>query len=305
MDAATAARIANDFLLSAFSSLEALLGAPYTFKASDAQAGDKALLARWCAEYPVWMHARIAGGGAVVLLWPMADAARVVAAVGGEAPSAKSMVSAADLGMVKELTDAIVGGGAAGLSGVLGETIQTEQNAATIDKGVEELSRLLGADPTGVEVKFESGGTPGRAVLAFSRDLETRVAKKLDSSAIGGGVVSDEEMKDILTGLKPEDEPDRLGRRGADGLMPENLSVVMDIELTATARLGKVEVSLAEVLNYGPGSIIELGHLVDEPIELLVNGKLVARGDVVVVDERFGIRITEITSQLERIESLR
>ncbi len=305
MDAATAARIANDFLPTAFSSLEALLGTPYTFKASAAQTGDGALLARWSVECPVWMHARIKGGGAVALLWPMADAARIVASVGGEDPATKSMVGAADLGMVKELTDALVGGGAAGLAGVLAETIQTDQNAATIEKGAEELVRLLGADPTGVEVHFESGGVPGRAMLLFSRELEARVAKKLDSSAIGGGVVSDVEMKDILTGFKPEDEPDRTGRHGNGAPLPENLAVIMDIELTATARLGKVEVSLSDVLNYGPGSIIELGHLVDEPIELLVNGKLVARGDVVVVDERFGLRITEIMSQLERIESLR
>ena len=57
--------------------------------------------------------------------------------------------------------------------------------------------------------------------------------------------------------------------------------------------------------DFGPGSIIEVGHLVDEPVELLVNDKLIARGDVVVVDEKFGLRITEIISQEERIESLR
>ena len=62
---------------------------------------------------------------------------------------------------------------------------------------------------------------------------------------------------------------------------------------------------IAEVLSLGPGSIIEVGHLVDDPIELLVNDKLVARGDVVVVDEKFGLRITEIISREERIESLR
>ncbi len=55
----------------------------------------------------------------------------------------------------------------------------------------------------------------------------------------------------------------------------------------------------------GPGSIIEVGHLIDEPVELLVNDKLIARGDVVVVDEKFGLRITEIISPEERIETLR
>ena len=61
---------------------------------------------------------------------------------------------------------------------------------------------------------------------------------------------------------------------------------------------------IAELLALGPGSIIDVGRLVDEPVELLVNNKLIARGDVVVVDEKFGLRITEIVSPEERIESM-
>ncbi|MCC6491238.1 MAG: flagellar motor switch protein FliN [Candidatus Hydrogenedentes bacterium] len=84
-----------------------------------------------------------------------------------------------------------------------------------------------------------------------------------------------------------------------------NLDMVLDIRLVATARLGRIEMPISEILSLGPGSIIEVGHLVDEPVELLVNDKLIARGDVVVVDEKFGLRITEIVSPRERIESLR
>ena len=81
--------------------------------------------------------------------------------------------------------------------------------------------------------------------------------------------------------------------------------MVLDIKLVATARLGRVEMPIDEILALGQGSVIEVGHLVDEPIELLVNDKLIARGDVVVVEEKFGLRITEIVSPRERIESLR
>lgn len=84
-----------------------------------------------------------------------------------------------------------------------------------------------------------------------------------------------------------------------------NLDMVLDINLVATARLGRIEMPIADILALGPGSIIEVGHLVDEPVELLVNDKLIARGEVVVVDEKFGLRITEILSPRERIESLR
>lgn len=83
-----------------------------------------------------------------------------------------------------------------------------------------------------------------------------------------------------------------------------NLDVILDIQVEATARLGSVEMPLATVLSLGPGSVINVGHEVDNPIELYVNNKLIAKGDVVIVDEKFGIRITEIVSPQERIESL-
>lgn len=84
----------------------------------------------------------------------------------------------------------------------------------------------------------------------------------------------------------------------------ENLDVVLDLELTAAALLGGVEMPIGQILSLAPGSIIEMDRLVDEPIDLLVNDKLVARGEVVVVDEKFGVRITEVVSTRERIEVL-
>lgn len=84
-----------------------------------------------------------------------------------------------------------------------------------------------------------------------------------------------------------------------------NLDLIFDIDLMVVAKLGEVEMPLSEILKLGPGSILEVSKLVDEPIDLLVNNRLVARGDVVVVDEKFGVRIVEVVSARERIESLR
>lgn len=85
----------------------------------------------------------------------------------------------------------------------------------------------------------------------------------------------------------------------------ENLGRILDIGLLATARLGRIEMPISEILALGPGSIIDVGRMVDEPVELLINDKLVARGDIVVVEEKFGLRITEIVSPQQRIENLR
>ena len=112
-----------------------------------------------------------------------------------------------------------------------------------------------------------------------------------------------EAAPDVPIEERPDDDAVDNGNR--ESRSPDNLDMILDIGLTATARLGRLEMPISEILNLGPGSIIEVGHLVDEPVELLVNGKLIARGDVVVVDEKFGLRITEIISTRERIESLR
>ncbi|MBX7256389.1 MAG: flagellar motor switch protein FliN [Candidatus Hydrogenedentes bacterium] len=117
-------------------------------------------------------------------------------------------------------------------------------------------------------------------------------------------------LNDLQPGAENEPLPEtrrpRTGGSAAGGdAVPKNIDMVLDIQLVATARLGKVEMPIGDILTLGPGSIIEVGHLVDEPVELLVNNKLIARGDVVVVDEKFGLRITEIVSPKERIESLR
>jgi flagellar motor switch protein FliN/FliY len=75
-----------------------------------------------------------------------------------------------------------------------------------------------------------------------------------------------------------------------------NLDVLMNVPLEVTAELGKCKMSVSEVLKLGTGSIIELERLAGGPVDLLVNNRLVARGEVVAVDENFGVRITELVA---------
>ena len=75
-----------------------------------------------------------------------------------------------------------------------------------------------------------------------------------------------------------------------------NLDVLMNVPLQVTAELGKCKMSVSEVLKLGTGSIIELERLAGGPVDLLVNNKLVARGEVVAVDENFGVRVTELVA---------
>lgn len=85
----------------------------------------------------------------------------------------------------------------------------------------------------------------------------------------------------------------------------QSLDFILDIPLKVTVELGRSKMSVREILQLAQGSVIELSKLAGEPLEVLVNDKLVARGEVVVVNEKFGIRLTDIISPVERIEQLK
>ncbi len=85
----------------------------------------------------------------------------------------------------------------------------------------------------------------------------------------------------------------------------ENIDLILDIQLKLTARLGHMEMPVGEIMKLTPGSVIDIDRFVDEPVELVVNNRPIARGDIVVVQENFGIKIVEIISPTERIQSLK
>jgi len=84
-----------------------------------------------------------------------------------------------------------------------------------------------------------------------------------------------------------------------------NLNMLLDIPLHVTVELGRTQRSVKEILELSPGSIIELDKLAGEPVDILVNNRLIATGEVVVIDENFGVRVTDIVSQTDRIKKLR
>lgn len=98
------------------------------------------------------------------------------------------------------------------------------------------------------------------------------------------------------------------GKAQATGVAPgtvQSLDFILDIPLRLTAELGRARMQIREILALAQGSVVELSKLAGEPLEVLVNDKLIARGEVVVVNEKFGIRLTDIISPVERIEQLK
>ncbi len=84
-----------------------------------------------------------------------------------------------------------------------------------------------------------------------------------------------------------------------------NLSLLLDVDVPISAEVGRSRMTLDEILKLGPGSVVPLDKRADEPVDLRVNGKLVARGEVVLVDEVYGLRVTQILDPSGRIHSLR
>ena len=113
-----------------------------------------------------------------------------------------------------------------------------------------------------------------------------------------------EDIEDIDAGEDADEALDEAGKSAAPVGEAKSLDLILDIPLTVSVELGRSKMLINDLLQLGQGSVIELTKLVGEPLEVLVNQKLVARGEVVVVNEKFGVRLTDIVSPMERVQSL-
>ena len=164
---------------------------------------------------------------------------------------------------------------------------------------------------------------------ASQSDIDALFDQPSDGGGGGGGgkdndaalaaswaaALADEEEQSI----KKEREQETLSRQSANAQFknltqeakaprPEtvrrDLDFILDIPLDVSAELGRTKLLINELLQLGQGSVIELNKLAGEPLEIYVNGKLVARGEAVVINEKFGVRLTDIISPIERVKQL-
>jgi len=97
---------------------------------------------------------------------------------------------------------------------------------------------------------------------------------------------------------------EQLQDEGGVNLSPE-LDVILDIPVTVSMEVGNTEITIRNLLQLNQGSVIELDRMAGEPLDVLVNGTLIAHGEVVVVNEKFGIRLTDVVSPSERVQKLK
>ncbi|WP_127470481.1 flagellar motor switch protein FliN [Thiomicrorhabdus aquaedulcis] len=100
-------------------------------------------------------------------------------------------------------------------------------------------------------------------------------------------------------------ELDALASERGDKKNKVDLDVLLDIPVTLQLEIGRAKVSIRNLLSYTQGSVVEMDRLAGEPLDLLVNGTLIAHGEVVVINDKFGVRLTDVVSPQERIKKLK
>lgn len=315
----TAANIvATGLLKGAFDVLDAMLSTSFDYTLGTPAAFDEPKAAECLAKFPVIMQGKIRNNlGSVALLFTVSDAARFAALIQEQEFVDRGSLTIEERSMLQEIADPALGGGVTNLMERFGRNVEQLDEVLLFDDGPESagpLAELIGAGGGVVPFTFtDNGELSGSGMALHSQSLEALVPPDQIKARPGAELgtqaeLSSDEMNDILSGFgggSGTSSPSAPEAAPPSFMVHGNLDMVLDIGLIATARLGHVEMPIGDILKLGPGSIIEVGHMVDDPVDLLVNGKLIARGDVVVVDEKFGLRITEIVSARERIESLR
>jgi flagellar motor switch protein FliN len=173
---------------------------------------------------------------------------------------------------------------------------------AEIDKSMEEQERLAAeweqafaeedtTDSPAGDAKDQALADQWADALAAEEEALIEKERSQNGLAAKSKAAS---FKDLTKEAKSAKEPAR--RR--------ELDFILDIPLDVSAELGRTKLLINELLQLGQGSVIELNKLAGEPLEVHVNGKLIARGEAVVVNEKFGIRLTDIISPIERVKQL-
>lgn len=166
--------------------------------------------------------------------------------------------------------------------------IEAEQAAQAEEKPEAEAAAEGGGDGGGSDDDLAA-----EWAAALASDEQEQVKKAKEQKALSSQA-KEASFKDLT-------EEAKAPRRDSEG---RDLDFILDIPLDVSAELGRTRLLINELLQLGQGSVVELNKLAGEPLEVYVNGKLVARGEAVVINEKFGVRLTDIISPIERVKQL-
>lgn len=244
-----------------------------------------------------------------------------------------------EIGAAGELMNQMMNSAATSLASVIHEAVEInnpEVLAYSSDMLAQCLPQVLMEPFIASQIQLKGGSDPAIEIieLRVASEVKEQVAKLMSiqpddgsSGGMGEGTMSlDDLMNDMnqpaMAGRVPAGKAPK-GNANVDPVMVrpvefssfdhqpaiygeenKNLALVMDVTLNLSVELGKTELSIKEVLELTRGSVIELDRIAGEPVDLMANGKLIAKGEVVVIEDNFGLRITSIVSPADRLRGL-
>lgn len=263
--------------------------------------------------------------------------------MGGDGTNPSFELDEIRLSAIAEAMNQMMGSAATSMSSILNEVVNISPPTAkyiALDEVFDEINGFFGEDEILVDTSFRlkvgdliDSSFKQISKMDFANKLVSRLTENDNGLLAKDWSISD----DIVTDIKEEKarETEKPGyERGEIPVissghvakrehvdvkkaqfpdfdngssvapLPHNMALIQDVPLQVTVQLGKTRMSIKEILELGEGSIVELDKLAGEPVDLLVNGKLVAKGEVVVIDENFGFRVKDIVSPADRINNL-
>ncbi|CBE68799.1 MAG: flagellar motor switch protein FliN [Candidatus Methylomirabilis oxygeniifera] len=242
--------------------------------------------------------------GAEHLVWRADDAIGLAQLILGEEPTPGSELSADYLDALSEAANQIGGSLGTALRAALGKPVTVEAGTVTAltEAGVclavfrEEASTPLLC----VASLTREGLASGEVALIVSPSLlpETDKAQPHNDTLVA--------KEDTVSATSASAQAPFVPLTGGERVGPNNgIDMLLDVNLQVSVELGRTRLQIRDILQLGPGSIVELDKQAGDAVDILVNDKPIAKGEVIIIDENFGVRLTSITSVADRIKNLR
>ncbi len=236
-----------------------------------------------------------------VLAFPLDQAFAIYGAISGNIPPVEMTEEIKDT--LSEILKGTIRGLGNALGNALGKMIQMDKSA--ISHGLLTLPTDFAMTGEVAQVVFTiqmMDGTEFKMYLFLTPETARRMNLQPSSPADTSPTQQMDSMN--VTNAPRQDIFQPFEAHTVSEELPRGIDLIMDIPLEATVELGRKEMLIKDVLALSAGSIIELERVAGEPVDLLVNGRLIARGEVVVIEDNFGLRLTEIVSPADRLNTL-
>lgn len=266
--------------------------------------------------------------GENLLLIKITDAAIIAdLMMGGDGIRKSEELTEIEISAVSEAMNQMIGSSATSLATMLNMPINISPPEAKVwDDSTLDLSKNINGNEEIVKIAFKltiGDLVDSEIMLLLPVETANAIIKKMSGEAkdevieVPEGNLNNVEKSQyqtnnqVKTEMKYESAPEVNVQRAQFAPLTtvntdekHNIDLILDVPLEISVVLGRTKKTIKEILELGTGSLVELDKLTEEPVEILVNGKKVALGEVVVVDENFGVRITNIISNVERVKSL-